>query len=182
MARTTGPLIRDAAETDLAAIREIYAHHVRRGLASFEETPPDIAELAARRRAVLAASLPYIVAEIDRRIAGYSYASPYRTRPAYRHTVENSVYVAADLTGRGIGSALLSELIRRCEAGPWRQMVAIIGDSENHGSIALHRRHGFHMAGTLQSVGFKFGRWVDSVLMQRPLGAGDSTLPNALAD
>lgn len=170
-------LVRDAAEADLSAIQAIYAHHVLNGSASFEETPPDTAELAARRLAVLAQGLPALVAEAGGCVVGYSYATAYRTRPAYRHTVEDSVYVAEGRAGHGIGSALLSELIRRCEAGPWRQMIAVIGDSKNHGSIALHRRHGFRMVGTLQSVGFKFGRWVDSVLMQRPLGPGDADLP-----
>ena len=170
-------LVRDAGEADLPAIQAIYTHHVLHGLASFEEVPPDIAEMTMRRRAVLAAGLPYLVAELDDRIVGYSYATAYRPRPAYRHTVENSVYVAEGLGGRGIGSALLTELIRRCEAGPWRQMIAVIGDRANHGSIALHRRHGFREVGTLRAVGFKFGRWVDSVLMQRALGEGDATLP-----
>ncbi|HET7409126.1 MAG TPA: GNAT family N-acetyltransferase [Paracoccaceae bacterium] len=170
-------MVRDADEADLPAIQAIYAHHVLNGLASFEEAPPGVAELAARRRAVLGLGLPYIVAEAEARVVGYSYAAAYRPRPAYRHTVENSVYVADGLAGRGIGSALLAELIGRCEAGPWRQMIAVIGDSGNHGSIALHRRHGFRVVGTLQAVGFKFGAWVDSVLMQRQLGTGDGTLP-----
>jgi L-amino acid N-acyltransferase YncA len=148
-------LIRDAAEADMAAVQAIYSHHVLHGLASFEETPPGV----------------------DGQVVGYSYATAYRPRPAYRFTVEDSVYVAAGLAGRGIGSALLGELIARCEAGPWRQMLAVIGDSGNAGSIGLHRRHGFAPAGTLRSVGFKFGRWVDTVLMQRPLGPGDETLP-----
>jgi phosphinothricin acetyltransferase len=171
--------VRDAGEADLPAIQAIYAHHVLHGLASFEEIPPDTAELGSRRCAVLAAGLPYIVAEDGGRVVGYSYATAYRPRPAYRRTVEDSVYVADGLAGRGIGSTLLAELIRRCEEGPWRQMIAVIGDTENHGSIGLHRRHGFRVVGTLQSVGFKFGRWVNSVLMQRALGQGDETLPGA---
>lgn len=178
---TSALLVRDSTEADLPGIQAIYARHVLHGLASFEEVPPDIADLVARRAAVLASGLPHIVAEAEGRVVGYSYAGAYRTRPAYRHTVENSVYVADGLAGRGIGSALLGELIRRCEAGPWRQMIAIIGDSENHGSIALHRRHGFRHVGTLRSVGFKLGRWVDSVLMQRPLDPGDTTLPASSA-
>lgn len=169
--------IRDAAEADLPAIQAIYAHHVLHGFASFEEVPPGTAELAARRAAVLAQGLPYLAAEIDGRVAGYAYAGAYRPRPAYRHTIEDSVYVADGMAGRGIGRALLAALIERCEAGPWRQMVAVIGDSGNAGSIALHEALGFRRTGTLQSVGFKFGRWVDSVLMQRPLGPGDATLP-----
>lgn len=172
------PQIRDSDEADVPAVQAIYAHHVLHGLASFELTPPDAAEIAARRRAVLAAGLPHLVAELDGRVVGYSYAGPYRPRPAYRHTVEDSVYVAEGMAGRGVGSALLAALIARCEAGPWRQMIAVIGDTRNHGSIGLHRRHGFRMAGTLTAVGFKFGRWVDSVLMQRSLGAGGDSPPD----
>ena len=167
-------LVRDAVEADMAAIQAIYQHHVLHGLASFEEVPPSVDELLARRASVIGLGLPYLVAEIDGRVAGYSYATLYRARSAYRHTIEDSVYVAPGLGGRGIGSALLGALIERCEAGPWRQMIANIGDSGNAGSLALHRRFGFQTAGTLRSVGFKFGRWVDTVLMQRPLGAGDA--------
>jgi phosphinothricin acetyltransferase len=172
-------VVRDAAATDMAAVQAIYAHHVLHGLASFEERPPSIEELMARRAAVLGLGLPYLVAEQRGAVIGYSYASAYRTRPAYRYTVEDSVYVGDGLGGRGIGRALLRTLIARCEAGPWRQMVAVIGDSANTGSITLHKHLGFQMTGTLPSVGFKFGRWVDSVLMQRPIGPGDSTLPAA---
>lgn len=170
-------LVRDSVEGDIAAIREIYAHHVLHGLASFEEVPPSAEELLSRRAAVKAVGLPHLVAEADGQIVGYSYASAYRPRRAYRYTVEDSVYVAPEAAGRGIGGALLSALIRRCEAGPWRQMMAVIGDSGNTASIALHRRHGFRDAGRLLSVGFKLGRWVDTVLMQRPLGPGDATPP-----
>jgi phosphinothricin acetyltransferase len=175
---TTRPaLIRDATDSDLEAIQAIYAVHVLRGLASFEEVPPSVGEMRERRASVLALGLPYLAAELDGRVVGYSYATTYRTRPAYRHTIENSVYIEDGLAGKGIGTALLTELIARCEKGSWRQMIAVIGDSANTASIALHRRMGFRMIGTLPSVGFKFGRWVDSVLMQRPLGTGDRTLP-----
>jgi L-amino acid N-acyltransferase YncA len=126
---------------------------------------------------VLKLGLPYLVAELNGHVVGYSYATLYRARPAYRYTVEDSVYVEDGLHGRGIGTALLAELIARCEQGPWRQMLAVIGDSANAGSIALHRRMGFTMCGTLGSVGFKLGRWVDSVFMQRALGPGDSLQP-----
>jgi phosphinothricin acetyltransferase len=169
--------VRDATDADLAAIQPIYAHYVRHGLATFEETPPSAADLLARRAAILALGLPYLVALLDQQIVGYSYASIYRPRPAYRHTVEDSVYVADGWHGRGIGRALLTALIARCEAGPWRQMVAIIGDSENAASIALHERLGFRAVGTLRGVGFKLGRWVDTVLMQRELGAGAGAPP-----
>lgn len=171
------PLIRDARDDDMPAVQAIYAHHVLTGLASFEEVPPSAAEMTARRAHVLALGLPYLVAEREGTVVGYAYASTYRPRPAYRFTVEDSVYVAPGCGGQGIGGALLAALIARCESGPWRQMLAVIGDSDNAGSLALHRRLGFRPAGTLVSVGFKFGRWVDSVLMQRPLGPGDDTLP-----
>lgn len=171
-------LVRDAQEADMGAIQAIYTHHVLYGLASFEETPPSVEEMLARRQTVLGLGLPYLAAVQDGRVVGYSYASSYRPRPAYRHTIEDSVYVAEGQAGRGIGGALLSGLIGRCEVGPWRQMLAVIGDSGNAGSIGLHRRFGFEPVGTLRSAGFKFGRWVDTVLMQRSLGPGDRTLPN----
>ncbi len=170
-------VVRDAASEDMAAIAAIYAHHVRHGRASFEEEPPSVAEITDRWRGVCARDLPYLVAMLGDRVAGYAYATVYRPRSAYRFTVEDSVYVAPDLGGRGIGTALLAALIGRCEAGPWRQMLAVIGDSANAGSIALHRRMGFRLVGTFESVGFKFGGWLNSVLMQRPLGEGDATLP-----
>lgn len=165
--------IRDSVPGDITAIQRIYAHHVLRGSASFEEQPPTESEMAARRDSVLQKGLPYLVAETERGLAGYCYATPYRPRSAYRFSIENSVYVASDLGRRGIGSALLSALIERCEGGPWRQMIAVIGDSGNRPSIALHALLGFQHAGVLQSVGWKFGRWTDTVLMQRPLNGGD---------
>lgn len=171
--------VRDAAEADVPAIQQIYAHHVLHGSASFETAAPGVDEMKARRAQVLAAQLPYLVAEAGGEVVGFCYAAVYRPRPAYRHTVENSVYVAHDRAGRGIGSALLEVLVARCEAGPWRQMLAVIGDSANAGSIALHRRMGFQHVGTLASVGFKFGRWLDTLLMQRALGSGDGSLPQA---
>jgi L-amino acid N-acyltransferase YncA len=171
-------LIRDASERDLSTIADIYAQHVLEGLATFEEVPPSIEELAARRAAVLDAGLPYLAAELDGCVVGYAYATPYRPRPAYRYTIEDSVYVEEGRGGEGIGSALLSELIARCEPGPWRQMLAVIGNSRNSASLALHRRLGFTAVGTFTSVGFKLGRWVDTVLMQRPLGAGDRSPPH----
>jgi phosphinothricin acetyltransferase len=170
-------LVRDASEADMVRARDIYADHVLHGLASFEEAPPDLEEMLARRRKVLGAGLPYLVAEIDGKVAGYAYAGLYHARAAYRFTIEDSIYVAEGMSGRGIGSALLDELIRRCEAGPWRQMVAVIGDSDNAGSIALHRRFGFEPVGVLKAVGFKFGRWVDVPILQRPLGEGEGALP-----
>jgi L-amino acid N-acyltransferase YncA len=171
------PEIRDAAEADMAAVQAIYARHVLHGLASFEEEPPSIEEMRLRRQQVLERGLPWIVAELEGEVVGYAYATGYRQRRAYRFTLEDSVYVADGMAGRGVGTSLLAALIARCEAGPWRQMIAVIGDSANAGSIALHRRLGFATIGILPSVGFKHGRWVDSVLMQRPLGSGDRTMP-----
>ena len=170
-------VVRDATEQDMAAIRAIYAQEVLHGLATFEEVPPTTDAMLARRASVLDLGLPYLAAELDGRVVGYSYATSYRPRPAYRHTVEDSVYVADGMRGRGVGRALLAALIARCEAGPWRQMAAVIGDSGNAGSIALHRQLGFRLVGTFEAVGFKLGRWVDTVLMQRPLGQGNATLP-----
>ena len=170
-------LVRPSVEADTSAITRIYAHHVLHGLASFEEISPDAAELASRRNRVLQHGLPYLVAEQGGEVAGYCYAAPYRARSAYRFTIEDSVYVDPGRTGRGIGRALLARLIALCEEGPWRQMIAVIGDSDNHASIGLHRATGFEMIGTHPAVGFKFGRWVDSVLMQRELGEGGRTLP-----
>jgi L-amino acid N-acyltransferase YncA len=163
-------LVRDAVEPDLPAIQEIYSHYVLYGLATFEETPPSVEELLERMHNIRLHGLPYLVATIDERVVGYAYASPYRSRPAYRFTVEDSGYVEQRQQGKGIGTALLSRLISRCEEGNWRQMVAVIGDSGNKGSIALHRRLGFRDVGTLKDVGFKLGRWVDTVMMQRGLG------------
>jgi L-amino acid N-acyltransferase YncA len=167
----------DARPADMAAVAAIYAHHVLHGLATFEEEPPPTEEIARRRDEVVKIGLPYLVAERDGAVVGYAYATAYRARPAYRFTIEDSVYVADGLGGRGVGRALLAALIARCEAGPWRQMIAVIGDSANAGSIRLHESLGFRRAGTLAAVGFKLGRWVDTVLMQRPLGAGEATPP-----
>ena len=172
-----GVIIRDATADDLPAIQAIYAHHVLHGLASFEEVPPDVAEITRRRDVAHASNLPYLVAESDGAVRGFAYASPFRTRTAYRYTVEDSVYVAPEAARAGIGSRLLAELIEQCAARGFRQMVAVIGDSANKASIALHAKHGFVQTGLLPSVGFKFGRWVDTVRMQRPLGPGDTTLP-----
>ena len=169
--------IRDAGPDDAAAIHSIYAYHVLNGLATFEEVPPPLEEMRRRYDAITAAGLPYLVAEHAGATAAYGYCSPYRTRSAYRYTLEDSVYVRHDLIGRGLGSALLAELIARAAALGYRQLVAVIGDSAHAASIALHARHGFLRVGTLRSSGFKFGRWVDSVLMQRPLGEGDATHP-----
>ncbi len=171
------PELRDATEADLPAIAVIYAHHVLQGLASFEETPPGVDELRRRFEAVRELGLPYLACVERGQVVGYAYASLFRTRSAYRYTLEDSVYVKEGMQGRGVGRALLAELIARCEALGYRQLVAVIGDSANAASIGLHASLGFVRAGNLRSTGFKFGRWVDSILMQRPLGAGDGTKP-----
>lgn len=171
------PTVRDSRDEDLPAITAIYGHHVRHGLASFEEEAPSLEGMAKRRAGSLAAGYPYIVAEAEGRVLGYAYVSAYRPRPAYRFSVENSIYIDPDARRGGIGSALLPALIARCTAAGYRQMIAVIGDSANAASIGLHAKFGFREIGTIRSVGFKHGRWVDSVLMQRELGDGDSRLP-----
>jgi phosphinothricin acetyltransferase len=169
--------VRPATPGELPAIHSIYGHYVLHGLASFEEEPPSVEELGRRFRDVTGRGLPYLVAEADGIVAGFGYCAPYRPRSAYRYALEDSVYVRRDMTGCGIGRRLLEELIRRCEGLGYRQMIAVIGDSANAGSIGVHTACGFLRVGTLRSAGFKFGRWVDSVFMQRPLGPGDSTRP-----
>jgi L-amino acid N-acyltransferase YncA len=169
--------IRPATEADIPAIAAIYAHHVRHGRASFETEPPDEAEIRRRLAANTGAGYPYLVAERGGVVVGYAYGSAYRPRPAYRDTVENSVYLHPDEAGRGTGSALLAALIEACAQRGFRQMIAVVGDSANTPSIKLHERHGFRLAGTLRSVGFKHGQWLDTVLLQRELGPGDNTPP-----
>lgn len=163
-------VIRDATAADITAILKIYTYEVLHALATFEETPPGVEEMKSRWASILNQGLPYLIAEIEGRVVGYSYAASYRARPAYQYTIEDSVYVEQGSLGQGIGKRLLSALIERCDLLRPGQMVAVIGDSENIGSITLHRRLGFRMVGTLEAVGFKFGRWVDTVLMQRAIG------------
>ena len=170
-------LVRDSVKADLPTIAAIYRHHVTTGFASFEEAAPDLEEIARRRQDILARGLPYLAAELDGAVRGFAYAAPYRSRSAYRHTVEDSIYVDPGATGRGIGRALLGRLITLCTDAGYRQMVAVIGDSGNRVSVRLHRGLGFTEIGTLPAVGFKLGRWVDTVLMQRPLGDGGGTRP-----
>jgi len=171
------PAIRAATPADLVAVTAIYDHAVRHGTASFELAPPDTSEMARRRQALVDAGYPYLVAEIDGVIAGYAYAGPYRARPAYRWSVEDSIYVAPRMHRRGVGAALLGRLIADAEQSGFRQMIAVIGDSSQAPSIALHRAAGFRTIGTIENVGFKFGRWLDSVLMQRALGPGATKPP-----
>jgi phosphinothricin acetyltransferase len=171
--------VRPATPDDLPVIQAIYAHHVARGLASFEEEAPPVQEMRRRYEEVTAKGLPYLVAEAGGAIAGYGYCTLYRTRSAYRYALEDSVYVRNDAVGKGIGKAILGELVKRCEALGYRQMIAVIGDSANAASIGVHASQGFLRVGTLRSTGFKLGRWVDSGLMQRPLGTGDGTPPSS---
>lgn len=173
------PMIRPATHADIPAITGIYAEAVQHGTATFELTPPDITEMTRRFDELHKGDFPYLVAILDGHIVGYAYASLYRARPAYRFTVENSVYLAPASHRRGIGLALLSELIAQCEARGYRQMIAVIGDSANAASIGVHARAGFEMIGTHPNVGFKFGRWLDTVQMQRALGDGGTTLPSS---
>jgi phosphinothricin acetyltransferase len=181
--------IRDATADDMPAIQAIYAHHVLHGRASFEERAPTVDDMRLRRAEVLCKSLPYLVAEriMDGRaiVAGYAYAGPYRARSAYRYAIEDSIYLDERFRGQGIGPALLAALIARCEAGPWRQMVAVVActaSGEGAGSLALHERMGFRTIGRLEAVGFKHGQWIDTVLMQRELGGGSRTLPEAFGE
>ena len=169
--------IRPATPADIHAITAIYSHAVRHGTASFEIEPPDEAEMARRQATLLTGGFPYIVAENDGGLAGYAYAGPYRTRPAYRWSVEDSVYVNPNAHRRGVGRALLERLIVESEQRGFRQMIAVIGDSAQTSSIELHRGLGFRMIGAIENVGYKFDRWLDTVLMQRDLGPGATTTP-----
>jgi L-amino acid N-acyltransferase YncA len=162
-------MIRPAVASDMDAITLIYAHHVNHGTGSFETEAPDRTEIVRRWSEVQARGLPWLVAEDDGEIGGYAYVSPYRARPAYRHTVEDSIYVRVDRLGTGLGKLLMPALITAAQACGMRQMIAVIGDSANESSITLHRRFGFHDAGLLKDVGFKFGRWLDTVFMQLSL-------------
>jgi L-amino acid N-acyltransferase YncA len=175
----SGLIVRASTDADVVRCAEIYRHHVLHGTASFEVDPPDLAEMERRRSAVLDLGLPHLVAERDGRVMGYAYAGNWRPRPAYRHSVEDSIYVDKDAVGQGVGKLLLPVLIHECAERGKRQMVAVIGDSAQTASIRLHASCGFEMTGTLKSIGFKFGRWLDSVLMQRPLGKGDGAPPPA---
>ena len=169
--------VRPATLADIPAITRIYAHAVLHGTATFELEPPDEAEMTSRMTALLEGSFPYLAAEIGGALAGYAYAGLYRTRPAYRFTVEDSIYVDPNAQRRGVGRALLERLIAECERRGFRQMVAVIGDSAQTASIEVHRALGFRPAGNFENIGYKFGRWLDTVLMQRALGDGAETHP-----
>ena len=170
-------IIRAAGDGDIAAITRIYAHAVKNGTATFEIEPPDEAEMARRQNALLANNYPYVVAERLGVVAGYAYASHFHTRPAYRWSIEDSIYVDPQFHGQGLGRLLITQLVADAEARGFRQMIAVIGDSANAASIALHAAAGFRLIGTLKSVGFKHGRWLDTIVMQRALGSADASPP-----
>ena len=171
------PLIRPRTDADMSRITEIYAHHVLNGASSWELSPPDMAEMTSRAQALEDAGFPYFVAELGGTVVGYTYAAAYRPRPAYRFTVENTVYIDDQLRRGGIGTALLQHLIDACTAHGYRQMIGIIGDSQNLQSIEFHEKMGFTHIGTVKNIGFKFDRWMDQVILQRPLGDGPNTTP-----
>jgi len=171
------PLIRSSRDEDIPAITAIYAHHVLHGTGTFETEPPGTADMASRRADVLSKGLPYLVAEQDGEILGFAYGNWFKPRPAYRYSVEDSIYLAPNLNGKGLGRALLAELLARCEAAGIRKVMAIIGDSANVGSVGVHRALGFTHVGTVEACGWKFGAWRDIVIMQKTLGAGSMQPP-----
>ncbi len=169
--------IRPATDADIADIQAIYAHHVLNGTGTFEEEPPSVEEMTGRFQKVICQHCVWLVASDATGVLGYGYYTPFRDRSAYRYTVEDSIYVREDVRGQGVGKALVAKLIELATAQGLRQMIAVIGDSENVGSIGVHASLGFHMIGTMKSAGIKFGRWLDVVSMQRPLGRGDGNIP-----
>lgn len=172
-------LIRPSTDADVAAITSIYGHHVLHGTGTFETEPPSEADMAARRADVLSKGLPYLVAEEHGAVIGFAYGNWFKPRAAYRYSVEDSIYLAPGQQGKGLGRALLSEFLARCEAVGVRKVMAVIGDSANAGSVGLHRSLGFQNVGVVKSCGWKFGRWLDIVLMDKSIGLGDSTEPGA---
>jgi phosphinothricin acetyltransferase len=170
-------LIRPSRDDDLDPIAHIYAHHVRHGTGTFETEPPSVADMAARRADVLAKGLPWLVLEVDGEVAGFAYGNWFKPRAAYRYSVEDSIYLAPQVAGRGLGRALLAELLAQLESRGIRKVIAVIGDSANAGSIGLHTALGFDRVGVVRSCGWKFGRWLDIVLMEKTLGPGDQTPP-----
>lgn len=175
-------LIRPSQDEDLAAITRIYAHHVLHGTGTFETTPPTEGEMAGRRADVLGKGLPWLVIEVDGQVMGFAYGNWFKPRPAYRYSVEDSIYMAPESAGKGLGKLLLTELLAQCERAGVRKVMAVIGDSANAGSIGVHKSLGFEQVGVVQSCGWKFGRWLDIVLMQKSIGLGDSTPPQESAE
>lgn len=170
-------LIRPSRDEDLDAITRVYAHHVLHGTGTFETTPPTRDDMAGRRADVLGKGLPWLVIEADGQVMGYAYGNWFKPRPAYRYSVEDSIYMAPESAGKGLGKLLLTELLAQCERAGVRKVMAVIGDSANAGSIGVHKALGFEQVGVVQSCGWKFGRWLDIVLMQKSIGQGDSTPP-----
>ena len=173
--------IRPSRDSDLPAITAIYTHHVLNGTGTFETTPPTEGEMAARRADVLAKGLPYLIAEDDGQVLGFAYCQWFKPRPAYRFSAEDSIYLHPDAGGKGLGKALLTELARQAQASGIRKLIAVIGDSNNAGSVGVHRSLGFTPAGMFKSCGWKFGKWLDIVLMEKSLGEGDTTPPETAA-
>lgn len=173
------PIIRPSRDQDIAAITAIYAHHVLRGTGTFEVEPPTEEEMAQRRADVLSKGLPYLVAQDQGRVIGYAYCNWFKPRPAYRFSAEDSIYLAADTSGQGTGRALLAELAAQAERAGMRKLIAVIGDSTNAASIGVHRSAGFEHVGVLKACGWKFGKWLDVVLMEMPLGQGDTSPPGS---
>ena len=173
--------LRTSTDADLPAITAIYAHHVLHGTGTFETTPPTEAEMAARRADVLGKGLPYLIAENERRVVGFAYCQWFKPRPAYRFSAEDSIYLHPDAAGQRLGNKLLAELTKHAEAAGVRKLIAVIGDSDNVRSIGVHRAIGFRHVGTIESCGWKFGRWLDIVLMEKALGEGDRTPPEGVA-
>ena len=171
------PIIRNAVQADFSEIQIIYAEYVLKTYATFEIIPPNRNELIQRWHTISSDGFPYLIAELNNKVIGYAYASKYRLRSAYKYTIEDSVYVSPNSTGQGIGKNLLENIIQKCTALGYRQMVAVIGGSDNHSSINLHERCGFYQIGTMPSTGYKLGQWVDSVMMQKQLGQGDKSTP-----
>lgn len=171
-------VIRPTTLEDIPRIQAIYAHHVLHGTATFEEEVPSLEEMENRFKYITRQGFPYLVAELEGKVCAYAYLSTYRPRRAYRFTVEDSIYIDKDFTGQGIGAKLLAELIQQAEKGPWHLIIAVIGDSENHASINLHKKLGFQMVGTEPGTGFKFGRWIDTVIMHKQINGGNQRLPD----
>ncbi|WP_439652092.1 GNAT family N-acetyltransferase [Paracandidimonas lactea] len=177
--RIAGLEIRDATPDDIASVQAIYAHHVLNSIYTFEEIPPTVDEMRQRLDKITNQGLPFLVAVLDGVVVGYAYAGLYRPRIAYRYTLEDSIYLSPQQSGKGLGKVLLAELLRRCEQGPWRQMIAVIAGHDNRSSISLHRSLGFAYVGAQPATGYKLGRWIDVVFMQRALGAGSGSAPDA---
>ena len=171
------PHIRNTIESDLVEIQKLYTHYVVNTFSTFEINPPDQNELTRRWKTITSTGFPYLTAELENKIVGYTYASKYRSRSAYEYTIEDSVYVSPDFLGQGVGESLLNTLIHKCLPLGWRQMVAVIGDSQNTSSISLHEKCGFYKIGIMPSTGYKLGQWIDTIIMQRELGDGDKTTP-----